>query len=78
MANTDITATADTVTAAPADSTADGRPAGAAGAVWDALNAAPGGATVSALAEASGDQPRDRDQSADGAGGGRARRPGAG
>jgi DNA-binding MarR family transcriptional regulator len=54
MANTDITATADTVTAAPADSTADGRPAGAAGAVWDALNAAPGGATVSALAEASG------------------------
>ncbi|HEU5024112.1 MAG TPA: MarR family transcriptional regulator [Spirillospora sp.] len=54
MANTDVTATADTVTAAPADSTADGRPAGAAGAVWDALNAAPGGATVSALAEASG------------------------
>ncbi|MBD2896210.1 hypothetical protein amrb99_51540 [Actinomadura sp. RB99] len=54
MANTNTTATADTATTAPANGTADGRPDGAAGAVWDALNAAPDGATVSALAEASG------------------------
>ncbi|MBO2466017.1 MarR family transcriptional regulator [Actinomadura violacea] len=54
MANTNTTATADTATTATADGTADGRPAGAAGAVWDALNAAPDGVTVSALAEASG------------------------
>ncbi|MBO2465979.1 hypothetical protein [Actinomadura violacea] len=54
MANTNTTATTDTATTAPADGTADGRPDGAAGAVWDALNAAPDGATVSALAVASG------------------------
>ncbi|WP_301174592.1 hypothetical protein [Actinomadura geliboluensis] len=54
MANTNITETAETATTAPADGTADGRPDGAAGAVWDALNAAPDGATVTALAEASG------------------------
>ncbi|TMR32567.1 hypothetical protein [Actinomadura geliboluensis] len=54
MANTITTATADTATTAPADGMADGRPDGAAGAVWDALNAAPDGATVTALAEASG------------------------
>lgn len=54
MANTITTATADTATTAPADGTADGRPTGAAGAVWDALNAAPDGATVTALAETSG------------------------
>ncbi|MFF4242561.1 hypothetical protein ACFYYL_42405 [Actinomadura geliboluensis] len=54
MANAITTATADTATTAPADGTADGRPDGAAGAVWDALNAAPDGATVTALAEASG------------------------
>ncbi|MFA1543538.1 hypothetical protein [Actinomadura monticuli] len=54
MANIITTATADTATTAPADGAADGRPTGAAGAVWDALNAAPDGATVTALAEASG------------------------
>lgn len=54
MANIITTATADTATTAPADGTAEGRPTGAAGAVWDALNAAPDGATVTALAEASG------------------------
>ncbi|MFB4302230.1 hypothetical protein [Actinomadura sp. NTSP31] len=59
MANTNTTATGTTATAgtatiAPADGTADGRPDGAAGAVWDALSAAPEGATVSVLAEASG------------------------
>ncbi|TDC68473.1 hypothetical protein E1200_11475 [Actinomadura sp. GC306] len=54
MANTNTTANADTATTASADGTGDDRPTGAAGAVWDALNAAPGGATVSALAEASG------------------------
>ncbi|TMR04351.1 hypothetical protein ETD83_08305 [Actinomadura soli] len=54
MANTNTTATADTATNAPTPDTADDRPTGAAGAVWDALIAAPNGATVSALAEASG------------------------
>ncbi|TDD87359.1 hypothetical protein E1293_08105 [Actinomadura darangshiensis] len=54
MANTNTTETADTATTVPADGTADNRPTGAAGAVWDALNAAPDGATVTALAEASG------------------------
>lgn len=54
MANIITTGTADTATTAPADGTVEGRPDGAAGAVWDALNAASGGATVTALAEASG------------------------
>lgn len=58
MANTTTTmadtAAADTATTAMADATPDARPVGAAGAVWDALNAAPNGATVSALAGASG------------------------
>jgi hypothetical protein len=54
MANTNTTATADGATTATPATTPDGRPAGAAGAVWDALNAAPNGATVTTLAEASG------------------------
>ncbi|RKS68295.1 MarR family protein [Actinomadura pelletieri DSM 43383] len=54
MANINTTATPDTATTAPANGTADGRPGGASGAVWDALNAAPDGATVAALAVASG------------------------
>ncbi|WP_067460697.1 MarR family transcriptional regulator [Actinomadura macra] len=58
MANINTTVTAGTATTAPADSATDGaaggRPTGAAEAVWDALNAAPDGVTVAALAEASG------------------------
>ncbi|MFG2091591.1 hypothetical protein [Spirillospora sp. NPDC048824] len=54
MANTNTTANADTATTAPADGAANGRPDGAAGAVWDALSAVPEGATVTALAKASG------------------------
>lgn len=53
MANTNTTANADRAATALTDGTGDDRPTGAAGAVWDALNAAQGGATVSALAEAS-------------------------
>ncbi|GAA4242426.1 hypothetical protein GCM10022254_75400 [Actinomadura meridiana] len=54
MANINTTVTAETASTAPADSATGGRPTGAAEAVWDALNAAPDGVTVSALAEASG------------------------
>ncbi|XVQ15113.1 hypothetical protein ACQP1W_22055 [Spirillospora sp. CA-255316] len=49
------TATTDTATADTTDGDGDRpRPDGAAGAVWDALSAAQDGATVTALAEASG------------------------
>ncbi|WP_242909665.1 MarR family transcriptional regulator [Actinomadura terrae] len=54
MANANTIATADTAITAPADRPADDRPTGAAGAVWDALSAAPDGVTVTALTEASG------------------------
>jgi DNA-binding MarR family transcriptional regulator len=54
MANTNTTVTAETATTAPAHHATDGRPSGAAEAVWDALKAAPDGVTVAALAEASG------------------------